>query len=75
MQKLTFIKPCIIMGINQNNIARNETNYIIEKFFLIGNLLLIRSKYLLCNNSKIFVYISSISYTNSYLTIVYIRKA
>ena len=74
MQRITFIKPCIIMGINQKNIARNETNYIIENFFLIGNLLLIRSKYLSCN-SKIFVYISSISYTNSYLTIVYIRKA
>ena len=25
------------MGINQNNIARNETNYIIEKFFSIVN--------------------------------------
>ena len=74
MQRLTFIKPCIIMGINQKNIARNETNYIIEKFFLIGNLLLIRSKYLLRNN-KIFVYTQNFSYTNSYLTIVYIRKA
>ena len=74
MQKLTFIKPCIIMGINQNKIARNETNYIIENFFLIGNLLLIRSKYLLRNN-KIFVYTQNFSYTNSYLTIVYIRKA
>ena len=73
MQRLTFIKPCIIMGINQKNIARNETNYIIEKFFLIGNLLLIRSKYLLRNN-KIFVYTQNFSYTNSYLTIVYIRK-
>ena len=73
MQRLTFIKPCIIMGINQKNIARNETNYIIE-FLMIGNLLLIRNKYLLCNN-KIFVYTQNFSYTNSYLTIVYIRKA
>ena len=30
MHKTTSIKPCIIMGINQKYIARNETNYIIE---------------------------------------------
>ena len=29
MHKTTSIKPCIIMGINQKYIARNETNYII----------------------------------------------
>ena len=33
MQRITSINPCIIMGINQKNIARNETNYITEKFF------------------------------------------